>query len=314
METDNGLHVVFGGGGGAGGALVRELAARGRRVRAVSRSGGGDHPRDVEVVRADASDPASARQAAAGAAVLYHAVNVPYQHWTATLPPVMDALIGAAAAANARLVYVDNLYAYGPVDGPMTEELPDRATTRKGRLRAELAETLLAAHRAGTVRAAIGRAADFYGTGANSIAGDRLFRAVVAGKKASWPATLDAPHSMTYLPDYARVLATLGEREEAFGEVWHAPPAPPLTGREFIELAFAEAGTRPKLGVLTPTMVRLAGLVNPMIREFAEMGYQFARPFVLDGAKFQRAFGGEPTPHAEAIRQTLAWYREHPTS
>ncbi len=311
MNERDGLHVVFGGSGGAGGALVRELAARGKRVRAVTRSGRGDVPHGVEAVRADAADAAGARAACAGAAVVYHAVNVPYPAWAEALPPVMDGLIGAASAAGATLVYADNLYAYGPVDRPMTEDLPAAATTRKGRLRARLAETLLAAHHAGTVRAVIVRGSDYYGPGVvNSVAGERLFPAVLAGGRAMWAGSLDQPHSLTYVADFARVLVTLGEREEALGGVWHAPPAESLTGRRFIELAFAEAGRPPKVGTVSPFVIRLVGLVNPTVRELGELAYEFEAPFVLDGNKYLTAFGGTPTPHGAAIRATLGWYAD----
>jgi nucleoside-diphosphate-sugar epimerase len=227
----------------------------------------------------------------------------------------MDGLIGAAGSAGATLVYVDNLYAYGPVDRPMTEEMPAATTTRKGRLRARLAETLLGAHRAGTVRAVVGRGSDYYGPGVRqSAAGERLFPAVLNGGKAMWAGSLDQPHSLTFIDDFARVLVTLGEREEALGEVWHAPPAEALTGRQFIELAFAEAGRSPRVGTVSPLMIRLVGLVNPMVRELGELVYEFQAPFVLDGTKYLRAFGGAPTPHPEAIRATLGWYADQRTA
>jgi nucleoside-diphosphate-sugar epimerase len=315
MSENSDLHVVFGASGGAGGAIVRELAVRGKRVRAVTRSGGGDLPTGVEAVRADAANRVEARAACAGATVVYHAVNVPYPAWSETLPPVMDRLIDAAGAAGATLVYADNLYAYGPVERPMTEELPPAATTRKGKLRAQLAETLLAADRAGTVRAVVGRGSDYYGPGVRqSAAGERLFPAVLSGGKAMWAGSLDQPHSLTFIDDFARVLVTLGEREEALGHIWHAPPAEALTGRQFIELAFAEAGKPPKVGTVSPLMIRLVGLVNPMVRELSELVYEFEAPFVLDGSKYLRAFGGVPTPHREAIRATLGWYADNLSS
>jgi nucleoside-diphosphate-sugar epimerase len=314
MSEDDARHVVFGASGGAGGAIVRELVARGKRVRAVTRSGGGDLSPVVESVRADAADRVGARRACAGATVVYHAVNVPYPAWEETLPPVMDALIEAAEAAGATLVYVDNVYAYGPVDQPMTEDLPPAATTRKGRLRARLAETLLAAHRAGTVRAVIGRGSDYFGPDVRqSAAGERLFPAVLSGGMAMWAGSLDQPHSLTFIDDFARVLVTLGEHEEALGQIWHAPPAEALTGRQFIELAFAVAGKPPKLGTISPLMIRLVGLVNPTVRELGELVYEFEAPFILDGSKYLRAFGGAPTPQREAIRATLDWYAATPS-
>ena len=307
-SNDQEIHVVFGA-GGAGAAVVRELAAQGKLVRAVTRSGQGSYPTGVQVVAADGADPASARAVCAGAAVVYHAVNVPYPAWTTALPPVMDSLIAAAGAANATLVYVDNAYAYGPVDRPLTEGLPDAATTKKGRLRAQLAATLLAAHHAGRVRAVIGRGSDYFGPGVtNSVAGDRVFPAILAGKKAMWVGSLDQPHTMTFVDDFARVLITLGSRPEAYGQIWHAPAAEPLTGRQFLALACELAGQEPRLGAYSPLVIRLAGLVDPVLRELPELAYEFTAPFVLDGSRYQVAFGGAPTPHREALQATLDWY------
>jgi len=304
------LHVVFGASGGAGNAVVRELAAQGKRVRAVNRSGRVDVPAGIESVKGDALDPASVRTACAGASVVYHCVNVPYPEWQAKLTPLMSNLIEGAANANAKLIYADNLYAYGKSDAPLTEETPYRATGPKGKLRGQLANALLGAQRAGKVRAAIGRASDFYGRNANAIAGDLVIRPMLAGQKAMWIGNLDAPHSLSFLPDFARGLITLAERDEALGQVWHIPTAEPLTGRQYLQMLFAQAGLPSKLGVYTRPIMRLVALFDPMVREALEELYQFEAPFLLDGSKFTRAFGFTPTPHREAIKQMLEWYRK----
>jgi len=216
----NELHVVLGASGGIGNALVRELVARGKRVRAVNRSGRADVPAGVKTVKGDVLDAASMRAVCQDAAVVYHCANVPYPEWHTKLPPMMSAIIEGAASANAKLIVADNLYMYGPVSAPMTEALPYNATGRKGKLRAQIANTLMDAHKRGKVRAAIGRASDFYGPGAlKALAGEDVFRAVIAGKQAMWVGNLDVPHTLTYIEDFARGLATLGERDEALGQV-----------------------------------------------------------------------------------------------
>ena len=310
-EAENRTHMVFGASGGVGSALVRELRARGKRVRAVIHSDRGSFPEGVEVVRGDATDAASAREAGRGAAVVYHAVNVPYPQWQEKLPLILKATIGAAAHAEAKLIYADNLYMYGRVDGPMTEETPYNPASRKGALRARLASELMSTHKEGTVRAAIGRASDFYGPGPlNAVAGERLFEAVLEGKKAMWVGDLDAPHTLTYIEDFAKALATLGEREEALGEVWHVPSPEPTTGRQFLELAFDEARRTPMFGTYNRTMMRLGGLFSSEVREFREMLYQFESPFVLDSGKYARVFGDvASTSYREGIARTVRWYR-----
>jgi nucleoside-diphosphate-sugar epimerase len=187
------------------------------------------------------------------------------------------------------------------------------ATGKKGRTRILMAERLLEAHRSGRVRVTIGRSSDYYGPGGTaSIAGEQVFYAALRGKRARWPASLDVPHQLNYLEDMARCLVTLGERDEADGEVWHLPAAEPITGRRFLELVFAEAGRPPKIGVISKTMVRVGGIFSSFIREFGETFYQFERPFISDATRYQRAFGPfSPTPHEEAVARTVAWFREH---
>jgi nucleoside-diphosphate-sugar epimerase len=312
MDAADQLHVVVGATGGAGGALVRELAGRGRRVRAVSRKPAADLPEGVEQLAADAADPAQTRTACQGATVVYHCVQPPYQRWAAEFPTLTQSIADAAAAAGARLVYADNLYTYGPVHGPITEDLPALATTRKGRVRTRMAERLLAAHRSGTLQVAIARSSDYYGPGgANSVVGDILFGAAAKGKRARWLGRMGVPHSLNYLPDVARALAILGARPEASGEVWHLPAAEPVTGRAFVELITAALGRPVKVTATSRLALRMAGVFDPRARESAELLYQWERPFVLDASKFQRAFGPfAATPHQQAVATTVAWFRE----
>jgi nucleoside-diphosphate-sugar epimerase len=306
-------HVVLGAAGGTGSAVVRELAGRGLRVRAVTRHGTGDVPEGVERLAADVGTPAGARQACVEAAVVYHCAQPPYTRWPELFPPLTEAVLGGAAEAGAKLVFADNLYVYGPPDGPMTEDTPQRAKGPKGRVRIEMADAILRAHADGRLRATIGRSADYYGPrGTGSTAGENIMKPALRGKRARWLGALDQPHTLNYLEDMGRALVTLGERDEADGQVWHLPAAEPLTGRQFLELVFEEAGHAPKIGVASRPMIRLAGLFNPLVRELSETLYQFERPFVVDASKFQGAFGPfEATPHREAVGRTVAWFRRH---
>lgn len=305
------LHVIFGA-GPVGSAVMQELVARGRRVRVVSRSGRLAAPAGVEVLAGDVTNPESARALCAGASVVYNCLNAPYTAWPEQFPPLQAGVLAGAAAAGAKLVVMENVYMYGPTGGrPLTEDLPYTTTTRKGRTRARMAEDLLAAHAAGTVRVAIGRASDFFGPGAiDSAAGERVFANAVAGKPAQTTGNPDMPHTYAYVPDIAKGLATLGEREEALGQAWHLPAAPAVTTRELVALAFEAAGHAPRLQALPPWLVRGLGLAMPIMRELAEMLYEFEEPFVVDHGKFARAFGDHTTPLRQAIGATVAWYQE----
>ena len=275
MTGGDGVHVVFGATGGAGGALVGELSAGRLPARAVSRSRAVSLPEGVEGVSADAADAAQAREACQGATVVYHCAQPPYQRWAQEFPRLTDNIATAAAAAGATLVFADNLYAYGPVDRPMTEDLPARATTKKGRVRALMAERLLAAHRAGTMQVVIARSSDYYGPGgANSVVGDVLFGAAVEGKRARWLGRMDVPHSLNYLPDVARALITLGAQSDALGGIWHVPAAEPLTGRAFVACIESALGRPVKVSATSALALRIAGLFDARARESREMLYQ----------------------------------------
>jgi len=310
MNPCNEFHVIFGT-GPVGLAVMRELLAQGKRVRLVNRSGIAVVPESVEVVQSNAADPASTRQLCRDATVVYNCVNAPYTDWAAFLPPMHAAILQGAAAANAKLVVAENLYMYGPVSGSITEALPYHPTTRKGRVRAKMAEELMAAHRAGIVRATSGRASDFYGPGAGQqgIFGDRVIPPLLAGKTVSMLGKLDVPHTYTYISDFGKGLVLLGAHDEALGTTWHIPNAPTLTTRQMLTLFFEEAHLPPRMGSVPDLMVRTLGLFNPLLREVAEMLYEFNEPFVVESSKFVQAFGDIATPHREAIRQTLEWYR-----
>ncbi|ABL83115.1 NAD-dependent epimerase/dehydratase [Nocardioides sp. JS614] len=305
-------HVVLGAAGATGSAIVRYLVSQGARVRAVSRSGRADIA-GVESVAADLGTSDGARRACAGAAVVYHCAQPDYTKWPELFPPMTAAVIDGAAAAEAKLVFADNLYMYGPPDGPMSEQTPLRATGSKGRTRIAMADALLSAHAEGKLRCTIGRSSDYYGPGGlGSTAGETVMNPLVRGKRARWLGSLDQPHTLNYLDDMARALVTLGERDDADGEVWHLPAAEPLTGREFLTQAFEAAGHPPRIGVASRTTIRIAGLFSPLLRELDETLYQFERPFVSDASKFQATFGPfEPTPHADGIQRTVDWFRRH---
>jgi nucleoside-diphosphate-sugar epimerase len=309
MVAELGVHVVIGV-GPVGRALVEELVRSGLPTRAVALHAGAELPAGVEMVIADVRDEADAVRAMAGASVVYHAASAPYHLWPDLLPSIMVGVIAGARAAGARLVYADNLYAYGPVDGPLTEDLPYRATGPNGRVRAALADELMKAHAAGEVQATIGRAADYYGPwGRQSHAGERVFMPALRGGSAQLLGDPDVPHTFTYLGDFARGLVNLGTRDEALGQAWHVPSAETLTPRQFVTLVFEVAGRPMRLRVLPAALLRILGLINPTLRAVHEQLYQLRRPLVVDDAKFARTFGADVTPHPDAIRATLEWFR-----
>ncbi|NNJ08859.1 NAD-dependent epimerase/dehydratase family protein [Chloroflexales bacterium ZM16-3] len=305
------IHVVLGS-GPLGIATAEALLRRGHTVRIINRSGKAEAPAGAEVVQADLYDQASVQAVAEGAAAVYQCAQPGYAEWVAKFPPLQTAIIAGAAAAGAKLIVAENLYMYGQVDGPIHEDLPYAAHTRKGQVRAQMAEQVAEAHRSGRLRTASARGSDFYGPGVlGSSLGERVFLPALSGKAAQATGRLDLPHSYTYIGDFGETLAILGEREDALGQHWHIPSAAPLTQRELITMIYQELGVEPKMSGMGRMMMVIGGLFIPEARETVEMMYEFERPFIIDSSRCEAAFGQQPTPLADGIRRTLAWYRAH---
>jgi nucleoside-diphosphate-sugar epimerase len=303
-------HVVLGA-GQAGLEIARQLLENARAVRVVTRDGRDVGIPGVESFPADVTDPAQVRTAVEGARVAYFAVAPPY-HRPEDFPPLVDGSIAGLAGTGVRLVVVDNLYLYGPTGGaPIREDLPYRATGRKGRVRAEMAERFLAAHRDARVPVTICRASDFFGPRAPfSPVGERFWRPLVTGKAPEVFGNPGLPRTYTYLPDFARALIELGSRDEALGSAWHVPSAPPVTTLRFVEMAARAAGVRPRISRVSRTGLRIAGLFMPEAKETVELWYEFDQPYVVDSSRFEAIFRARATPLEESIPATVAWWRD----
>ena len=306
------LNVIFGTGPLAQ-ATMRALLKRGKTIRMVNHSGQRPArvPAEVEITAGDAYNPDFTRSATKAATVVYQCAQPAYQMWVKQFPALQTAILEGAAANAAKLIVAENLYIYGDTHGQLIQEgLPYAAQTRKGKVRAEMAQALLEAHRLGKVRLAMARGADFYGPRVlSSSLGERTIIPLLQGKPAKVTGALDQPHTYTYINDFGEALALLGEREEALGQAWHVPNPPTLTQRELVTLFFQEAGLAPKFSVMRKPLLMLGGLFIPAAREMVEMLYEFNQPFRVDASKFTQAFGDIATPHATAVKETVAWYR-----
>lgn len=312
MQNSDSMQIILGA-GQLGLAVMDELVAQGHSVTLVNRSGYVNEtlPTGVSLIKGDVTNPDAVAQICRQAQVVFHCAQAPYNQWPEKFPPLMHGIVNGVARTQARLIFGDNLYMYGPTAGqPIHEDLPYAAATRKGRVRAEMARLLLEAHKAGKVRVAIGRASDFYGPRVTSSAlGDRFFEAALAGKPVDLAGNIDLPHTYTYIKDFARALVTLSQHEEALGRAWHVPSAQTLTTRQILHLLEEEIGRPIKPRVAGKFIISVLGLFNPMLREIQEMMYEFDEPYIVEHRQFEQAFGAQPTPHAQALRETAAWYR-----
>ncbi|MGI5247268.1 NAD-dependent epimerase/dehydratase family protein [Dactylosporangium sp. CA-139066] len=293
------MQVVVGS-GSVGTAVALQLAEAGEEVRVVTRSGRGPEHKLISRVQADAGDAAALARIAKGARVIYNCANPAYHEWPTAWPPIANALLRAAEANDAVLAVTGNLYGYGPVDRPMTEDLPLAATTVKGRVRAKMWQDALASG----VRTIEVRSSDWIGP-LNSLI-EQALPAMRQNRTAWLPAPLDVPHTYTYTADAARTLVALALEERAWGHAWHTPSVPPMTARRLLTRVAELAGLpAPALRSYPKAAVRMAGLFDKLAREFVEIRYQHDRPFVMDSSRVTTEFGLVATPLDESIRATL---------
>jgi nucleoside-diphosphate-sugar epimerase len=303
---------ILGAGGDVGNKLAQLLAARNQPFRLVGRNPV-MAPGATETVAADIADRDQTIRAVAGSSIVHLLVGLKYDHniWREMWPRIMSNTIEACKRAGAKVVFFDNVYMYGKVTGPMTEETPFNPASKKGEIRANIAMALIDSWKSGALTGMIARAADFYGPDTrNGMANHLVFDPLSRKKKASCLVNDAVPHSYTYTPDAAQSLVQLAERATAWNQTWHLPTTPnPPTGKELVSQAAKEFGVAPKYRVLSRPMIRLAGWFNSPIAESYEMLYQNDSPYLFDSGKFAREFGFAGTPYAEGIRVTAGSFR-----
>jgi nucleoside-diphosphate-sugar epimerase len=302
------MQVILGSGGAIGKDLAKELNTISGKIRLASRS-----PQkiniDDELIACDLKKPEDVDNAVKGCEVAYLTVGLSYRlkTWQQQWPVVMKNTISACKHHNTKLVFFDNIYMYHPNKlNPMTEETEVSPVSKKGKVRAEIAQMILDEIKSGNLKAMIVRAADFYGPGIkNSLLNEIVFNNLKAGKKANWFCSVNNQHNFTFTPDAAKATALLGNTESAYGQIWHLPTAAPITGKEWIDKIAKELGVKPKTQIASKFIIQMMGLFNPVMKEFVEMLYQYDRDYNFDSSKFENTFNIKPTAIDEGIKQVV---------
>ncbi|WP_199443549.1 NAD-dependent epimerase/dehydratase family protein [Umezawaea beigongshangensis] len=299
--------VVVTGAGAAGLPVARRFAEIGERVRQITRSGrGADHPL-VERVAADITDTDLLTELVDGARVVVNRAIPAYDRWAVDVPPMARALLTAVERTGAGYVMLGNTYGYGPVDGPMTEDLPMAATTVKGRVRARMWLDALASHEAGRAQVTEVRAGGFLGPGPVGPFVVFVLGPALAGEVASYPGDPDAPHSWSYTEDIARTLVAASLDDRAWGRAWHVPVTSSLPVRALAERVAELAGMpAPELRRLDRDELLTLAQQQPLFGELVELLYSNENPHVIDSTRTEAVLGVRPTPLDAVLRETLA--------
>ena len=273
----------------------------------VTRSGSGPERAGISRVAADAAD---ADVLARSSPEPMPSTTAPTRRTTAgppTGPRSPRRCSSAATASGAVLVTMGNLYGYGPVDHPMTEDDPLTRPAPREECGPPCGPTPW------PPSGRVGSGSPRPGHPTSSVPGvvetsffGRNMAKLLAGRRISVLGDPDVPHSWTYVPDVGRTLAVLAHDERAWGRAWHVPSSPAVSQRElateFCDLAGLPA---PRVSAVPPLALAAAGLFSSQLRQLRETPYQFDRPFVLDSSATTGQFGLEATPRESALRTTL---------
>jgi nucleoside-diphosphate-sugar epimerase len=308
----SGRIVIFGY-GPTGRATAERLLAEGREVVIAQRHAPASLPKGARFAGADALDRDSVIKAAAEGDQFVVAIGFEYRSeiWREKWPKAIANFVAACETTSARMVFIDNLYMYGPQTAPLTETTPLTTFGVKPAVRAEATRMWMEACAAGRARIAALRAPDFYGPFTSlSYLGDASIGAMAEGRTATVIGSPDFPHDYAYVPDIGRAAATLlAAPDSAFGQVWHVPCAPIRTTRQILQIAADALGGPLRLRVLPEMLVGPMGLFVPFARERKEMSFTFDRPYRVNADKFARAFWSDATPFEVGVPKTALSFR-----
>ena len=301
-------HIILGAGGAISRVLTKELLSDNQKIKLAARNF--KVIESFESVRTDLLNFNEVNNIIEDFSTVYLVAGLTYsiKTWNEQWPKIMRNVVEACMAKNSKLIFFDNVYAYGKVNGVMTEETPIKPSSKKGEVRAGLLKYLHEEIRKKNITALIARAADFYGPYTEKTSGisisvlDRMLK----GKKAQWFCNAKAKHSFTNTGDCGKALYLLSKNESNFNQTWHMPTASPAkTGEELIKIAAEKLNVKPDYTVLKKWMFKLLGTFNPLIRELTEMLYQYEDDYIFDSSKFEKKFNFTPTPYEQGIEESI---------
>lgn len=301
------MQTILGAGGAIGKQLALELKKYTEEIRLVSRNPKKINETD-QLFTADLTNKKQVIDSVEGSEVVYLTVGFPYKAkvWQEVWPKTMQNVIEACVKHNAKLVFFDNVYMYdkGALNG-MTELTPVNPVSKKGKVRAQIAQMLMDEVEKGQLDALIARSADFIGTH-NSVPYEVIYKNLKNNKKAQWIAGVDKNHNFTNVIDAAKGTAILGNTKDAFNQIWHLPSdKTPLTALDLINLFAKELGKKPKYQVLPIKMMGIIGLFNSPIRELKEMSYQYDRNYLFISSKFEKKFNYKPISIEDSVKNIV---------
>jgi nucleoside-diphosphate-sugar epimerase len=292
MNNNKQLHLVLGGAGAIGQAVIKELQKRSLSLKVIERS---KKIEGIETINIDLMDKEKTRKAIIGATHVYLCVGLPYDSkiWKTQWPTLIQNVINACSLAKAKLIFLDNIYMYGPapLSIPFDELESQDPQTRKGKVRKTIADMILEAHKTKKIQAVIGRSADFYGPNAkNSSLYIGFLQRTLNGKNPQWLSKPNQEHTYAFTTDNGKALVELALNDSTYGEVWHLPVGKKITIEEILKIINKELNTNYKISYMPKFLLAISSFFVPILKEVKEMLYQFNNTYDMSCKKFQKKF------------------------
>jgi nucleoside-diphosphate-sugar epimerase len=299
--------------GPTGRASAARLLSEGREVIVAQRNAPPDLPRGATFAPVDALDREAVVKAVRGSGQFVVTIGFPYSGilWRDMWPKAMSNFVAACKATGGRMVFVDNLYIYGPQTTPLTETMSLSNYGLKPAARSAATRVWLVAAAAGEARVAALRAPDFYGPGVGlSFLGDTSIGKLAQGKPAIFVGSPGVLHDYAYVPDIARAVTTLlAAPDSAFGQAWHMPCAPIRTTRDILQITADTLDVKLRISAMPAWMLGPSAIFSPFLRELKEMRFQWDRPYQVDASRFKAAFWSDVTPFETGVPETARAFR-----
>jgi nucleoside-diphosphate-sugar epimerase len=299
--------------GPVGRATAARLIAEGREVIVAQRNAPSDLPKGATFAPVDALDRDAVAQVVRGSGQFVVTIGFPYSGalWRDVWPRAISNFVAACKATGARMVFIDNLYMYGPQTTPLIETMALSYRGLKPAARSAATRIWMAAAAAGEARVAALRPPDFYGPGVGlSFLGDTSIGKLAQGKPAVFVGSPDVLHDYAYVPDVARATTTLLDApDSAFGQAWHMPCAPTRTTREILQIAADTLGVKLRISAMPAWMLGPSAMFSPFLRELKEMRFQWDRPYQVDASRFKATFWADVTPFETGVPETALAFR-----
>lgn len=301
------LHTIIGGNGTIGKEVAIQLHKMNIPVRIASRSPRKVNPND-QLFTLNVFNEDSVLEGIKGSAVVYLILGLPYKDkiWLNSFPKAVRSVINACKKEGSKLVYFDNVYMYGQVNGWMYEDLPEKPASVKGTARMIAADLILEEIKNQQIQAMICRSADFYGDYPAFDIIKQIAQALEKGKNAMILFTDDKKHSLTYIRDAAKAVAFLAQQPEAYQQIWHMPTDPnALTGKQLVRIIAKILNKESRYKIINKWIIRFLSLFNVPLKELLKLSYQWENDYLFSSDKIEKAFGIKAVPYEQGIRSHL---------